>query len=187
MSAESLGVYIHLQQWLKVKTSTFYTTTITSMYYHVSAALSNDELLTDKDVITILEELLPAQNKTYELGLKLKLPEYVVEGIYKSFSDPQTRLLHVLKEFRNQMEPRPTWRVIVDALRSPAVNLPKLASEVEAAHFPESVKTIVLETSGRNYLLSLSHTHTHTHTCTHYFVPLPVLFLLFDLKYSPYL
>ena len=135
---------------------------------YVSAAPSNDELLTDKDAITVYEELLPAQNKSYELGLKLKLPEYVVEGIQKSFSDPQTRLLHVLKEFRNQMEPRPTWRIIVGALRSPAVNLPQLASEVEATHFPESVKTKVPKTSGRNCLLSLTHTHMHTqfHTFT---------------------
>ena len=175
---------MHLQQWLKVHTP-FSTTTIISIiiYNNVSAAPSNDELLTD--VITILEELLPAQNKTYELGLKLKLPEYVVEGIHKSFSDPQTRLLHVLMEFRNQMEPRPTWRVIVDALRSPAVNLPQLASEVEAAHFPKSVQTKVSNNFGRNpsslppslslypppppLPLSLSLTHAHTHTCT--FIP----------------
>ncbi|CAI8041005.1 hypothetical protein GBAR_LOCUS22788 [Geodia barretti] len=39
--------------------------------------------------------------------------------------------------FLNQ-EPRPTWRVIVDALKSSAVNLPQLAMTVEAAHFPDT-------------------------------------------------
>ena len=40
-------------------------------------------------------------------------------------------------EFLKQAEPRPTWRAIVTALRSPAVNLPQLAMRVEAAHFPD--------------------------------------------------
>ena len=119
----------------------------------MSAAPTEDKLLTDTDAIVVLEELLPAQNKSYELGLKLKLPDYVVEGIHKSFSDPQERLLQVLMEVRKQMEPKPTWRVIVDALRSPAVNLLQLACEVEAAHFPKSVQTTVPKTFGKSFTL----------------------------------
>ena len=88
-----------------------------------------------------LEELLPAQNKSYELGLKLKLPHHEVESIHSVYSKPQSRLLHILIGFTNQTEPRPTWRVILEALRSPAVNLPALARRVEAAHFPNPTAT----------------------------------------------
>ncbi|CAI8020108.1 hypothetical protein GBAR_LOCUS12032, partial [Geodia barretti] len=42
------------------------------------------------------------------------------------------RLLHILLSFTRQKEPRPTWRIIVDALRSRPVNLPRLAMQVEA-------------------------------------------------------
>ena len=89
----------------------------------------------------VLEEILPAQNQSYELGLKLKVPEHEVESIHSTFTKPRNRLLHVLIAFAKQVEPRPTWRVIVDALRSPAVNVPQLAERVEAAHFPDTIAT----------------------------------------------
>ena len=89
----------------------------------------------------VLEELLPAQNQSYELGLKLKVPEHEVESIHSTYAKPRNRLLHVLIAFTKQAEPRPTWRVIVDALRSRAVNLPHLAERVEAAHFPNLTAT----------------------------------------------
>ena len=79
---------------------------------------------------------MEAQNQSYVLGLKLKLPLYVVAGICEKFSEPRDRLLQVLIEFTQQVEPKPTWRAIVAALRSLAVNLPQLAARVEAEHFP---------------------------------------------------
>ena len=85
----------------------------------------------------VLEELLPAQNKSYELGLKLKLPQHVVEGIHSKDLPPDKYLLKILIKFLHQVEPRPTWRVIVQALRSPVVDLPALAKAVEEDHFPD--------------------------------------------------
>ena len=101
-----------------------------------SAAPTGDEPLTPDSAVTVHEEILEAQNQSYVLGLKLKLPLYVVDSIYEKYSEPRDRLLRVLIEFTKQVDPRPTWRAIVDALRSPAVNLPQLAMRVEAAHFP---------------------------------------------------
>ena len=89
----------------------------------------------------VLEELLPAQNQSYVLGLKMGLPLYAVDAIYERYAEPQARLLHILIAFLKQADPGPTWRVIVDALRSPAVNLPNLAERVEAAHFPNPTAT----------------------------------------------
>ena len=85
----------------------------------------------------VLEELLPAQNKSYQLGLKLKLPQYAVEAIHSKDLPPEKYLFRVLIKFLQQVEPRPTWRVIVQALRSPVVDLPALAKAIEAAHFPD--------------------------------------------------
>ena len=86
----------------------------------------------------VLEELLPAQNKSFKIGLKLKLPHYVVEAIHSKDLQPDEYLLKVLIKFLQQFEPRPTWRVIVEALGSPAVNLPALAERIEAAHIPSA-------------------------------------------------
>ena len=100
-------------------------------------APSEDETLTPDDAADVLEELLPAQNKSYQLGLKLKLPQYVVEAIHSKDLPPEKYLFKVLIKFLQQVEPRPTWRVIVQALRSPMVNLPALAKAVEEDHFPD--------------------------------------------------
>ncbi|CAI8021635.1 hypothetical protein GBAR_LOCUS12812, partial [Geodia barretti] len=96
------------------------------------------EVLTPNDAVKVLEELLPAQNQSYELGLRLNLKPHDVKSIHATVSEPRKRLLEIVLEFLNQVEPRPTWRVIVDALKSPAVSLPQLAMAVEAAQFPDT-------------------------------------------------
>ena len=65
----------------------------------------------------------------------LKLVE--VEAICKMHQDPKKRLCQIILAFLRQTEPLPTWRAIVNALRSPIVNLTALAKRVEAAHFPD--------------------------------------------------
>ena len=93
--------------------------------------------MTPDDAVNVLEEILEAQNQSYIFGLKLKLPLHIVDSIYKTYLEPRNRLLQILIAFTKQVDPRPTWRAIVDALRSPAVNLPQLAMRVEAAHCPD--------------------------------------------------
>ncbi|CAI8028766.1 TNF receptor-associated factor 4 [Geodia barretti] len=111
------------------------------------APTTGGEVLTPNDAVKVLEELLPAQNKSFQLGLKLNLEPHQVEGIHSTYSEPENRLLRVVMLFLNQVEPRPTWRVIVDALKSPVVNLPQLAVAVEAAHFPDATPALVAEAS----------------------------------------
>ena len=105
-------------------------------------------VLTPNDAVQVLEELLPAQNQSYELGLKLKLPPHEVESIDSTYSKPRQRLLRIIMLFLNQVDPKPTWRVIVDALKSPVVNLPQLSSTVEEAHFPVTTSASVSEATG---------------------------------------
>ena len=105
-------------------------------YFTISLLASGGDLLQPADVAEILEELLPAQNKSYELGLKFKLPRHELESINKQHSEPKMRLLQVIYHLLDQVEPPPTWRTIVDALRSPLVDLPQLAKSVEEAHLP---------------------------------------------------
>ena len=97
--------------------------------------------MTERDAAAVLEELLPAQTRSYLLGMKLKLEIHEIEAIHEKHLDPRDRLLHIILAFLRRAEPRPTWRVIVDALRSPAVSLTALAERVEAAHFPDLTAT----------------------------------------------
>lgn len=64
-----------------------------------------------------------------------------VEAIQATFKQPKERLLHVIMAFLSQKEPTPTWGAIVEALRSPVVNLKALAMRIEAAHFPHTTST----------------------------------------------
>ena len=93
-----------------------------------------EKTLSQNDDIEILEELLPAKNQSVLLARKLKIPRHTVEAIHNEPVDQTQRLYRVIQEFLGQVEPKPTWRVILDALRSPAVNLPRLAEEIERRH-----------------------------------------------------
>ena len=60
-----------------------------------------------------------------------------VEAIQAMYHNPKERLCQIILAFLRQAEPPPTWRAIVNALRSKTVNLTALAKRVEAAHFPD--------------------------------------------------
>ena len=109
-----------------------------------------DETLIPDDAGKILEELLDAQNSAHLFGLMINIKPRDVEAIQTTYQQPKDRLLHIILMFLNQEEPRPTWRVIVDALRTDTVNLRRLAMRLEAAHFPDSTSTreMVPETTG---------------------------------------
>ena len=88
-------------------------------------------MLTPDDAVSVLDEIVEAQNVSYVFGLKLRVPKHVVDSIHSTHPQPLDRLLYVLLEFLMKVEPRPTWRVIADALRSPSVNFPHLARDIE--------------------------------------------------------
>lgn len=106
-----------------------------------SVPTGDDETLNPDDADKILEELLEVQNNSYVFGLRLHLPQYVLDDIHKTYLEPRDRLLQVLKTFLKRVKPRPTWPIIIKALNDPAVNLPRLARIGEAAHLPCSTTT----------------------------------------------
>ena len=126
-----------------------------------AAATTGDGVLTSNDAVQVVEELLPAQNKSYQLGLKLKLPPHEVESIHSTYPTTEERLLRIIMLFLNQVDPQPTWRVIVDALKSPVVNLPQLARAVETAHFPDTTSTPVSGATGKMITSFLSSVFIH--------------------------
>ena len=112
-----------------------------------------DDTLKPDDAGKILEELLDAQNHAHLLGLMMNVKPRDVEAIQATYQQPKDKLLHIILAFLNQAEPRPTWRVIVEALRSRVVNLSALAKRVEAAHFPDLAGTrdAPLAASGKSF------------------------------------
>ena len=72
--------------------------------------------------------------RAYFVGLNLKIPPGVLESITSRYDDDNERLLYVIMEFLRQIDPKPTWRAIIDALKSPLVGMPRLAEEIEAKY-----------------------------------------------------
>ena len=116
-----------------------------------TSAAKGTDILKDDDLAQVLRELLKAKNKAYELGLELKLPQYEVESIRDTHQDPQERFTRIIEKFLKQVSPEPTWRVIVDALRSPLVNHAQLARKIEEAHFAGPIITRDASTNGKSY------------------------------------
>jgi hypothetical protein len=98
----------------------------------------DSDSLKDTDEGEIFEELQSAMNHTQFLALKLKIPSFTTDSIHSQYPNPKDRLLHTIKAFLKQVDPEPTWKTIVEALRSRSVNLPRLALELEQRHCPST-------------------------------------------------
>ena len=90
------------------------------------------------DVPEIVRQLLGVQIKSATLGRLLKIPKPTLDAICTPSSTPQDQLFHIIDEFVKRLEPSPTWKVIVDALRDPLMGEPRLAQHIEKEYFPLS-------------------------------------------------
>ena len=97
---------------------------------HLHAATAAE--LTEGDHVTVLNEIYGARVRAYFVGLNLKIPTDKLESIRSRYDDDGDRLNYVIVEFLKQIDPKPTWRAIVDALKSPSVNMARLAEKIEA-------------------------------------------------------
>ena len=104
--------------------------------YYCKFLTVEEKILRSDDAAEVLEALVEAQNKARHIGLKLGVPQYIIDSILKEHSNSLDQLDHVVVNFLEQAEPRPTWRAIVNALRSPLVELPRLANKIETKFCP---------------------------------------------------
>ena len=95
-----------------------------------------DRTLNQEDVPKVVCEILEVQTKSKTFGRVLGLPRVTVDSIHQQHSDPQECLFGVLDEFVKQVEPSPTWRVIVEALRNRLIGQHHLAQEIERKYCP---------------------------------------------------
>ena len=83
----------------------------------------------------MLNETLCSNKEWYNIGLRLKVPVAKLDSIGSEFSKPEKCLREVEKEWlKGAAETRPTWEVLVEALRNHMVGEPQLACQLEAKH-----------------------------------------------------
>ena len=85
------------------------------------------------DLGIVRNELFDASPKWYDVGLELKVSVATLDSIRDQFSDPKDCFREALKCWLKST-PKPTWRVLVDALRSHTVDEKQLADNLEAKH-----------------------------------------------------
>ena len=90
-----------------------------------------DSVLDPNNAMDILQELAVVKAKSEVLGHLLRVPRVLLYSFRQEYTDPQNHLLHVIDEFLKGIDPRPTWRAIIGALRHPQLNYHKLAEEIE--------------------------------------------------------
>ena len=89
--------------------------------------------LSVNDLCVVLEELYEAQTCWYNFGLKLGLKPCALDAIKTRCSGDEC-FQETLKEYLKTTTP--SWRALVEALRSPIVNQPQLAEKVEQKYCP---------------------------------------------------
>lgn len=89
-----------------------------------------DVLLKPADAEEICEELAKAAHCAKELGLLLGLSEDEIE----SSQQREDQLLSIIRAFLIKAGSTATWRTIIEALKSPPVNLKALAMKLEEDH-----------------------------------------------------
>ena len=92
------------------------------------------KMLSTKDLKTVRKELFDAATKWYDIGLEVGLECSTLDNIKGMYQDNQDCLREMIKCFLKQVNPKPTWKIVVDALKDKAVNYGQLAEAIECTY-----------------------------------------------------
>ena len=101
-----------------------------------------EDTLEVKSATVIATEIFEIGHKSEIFGRLLKLRKGEVKAILH-FNDPQDRLLRIIDDFLLRSEPRPTWKAILLALRSPLINSPQIADNIEKKYFGKVLSKLI--------------------------------------------
>ena len=116
------------------------------MFHTDTVSTGDEEILTVADAQAVYVELLPVRNHSTILGVMLGLPDYEVDGLKSDYPEQRDFLYQVILSFLKG-QPRPTWRVIVKALRR--ARFMTLALRIESAKCPDPADTSPPQTTGK--------------------------------------
>ena len=97
----------------------------------MSHSQSAGQQLSVNDLHVVMEELNDARAKWDNIGLQLRVSVGTLDAIKEQYDDPSHCLKETLKTWLKTCPSPPTWKNIVDALRSSTVGEVRLAGDLE--------------------------------------------------------
>ena len=88
------------------------------------------------DLGRVLEEVLDVSAHWYPLGLQLQVRISTLDSIRIQFQNPRDQLLDMLKVWLTTSD-NPSWKMLIDALKSRSVGATQLASVLETKYLTE--------------------------------------------------
>ena len=88
------------------------------------------------DLVCVLEEILDVAADWYDLGLQLKVRIGTLKSIRTEFSAPKHQLREMLNAWLTTGD-NPSWKTLIDALRSRMVGASRLAAALETKYCPD--------------------------------------------------
>ena len=105
------------------------------------------------DLKVLQENLFVVSHKWYAIGLQLLLNADTLDNIISNCgSSPRDCLLEVLKKWLRRVNPYPTWKAIVDALKSAAVGEQMLAEQLERLYSKQDSTRSLLSAQPGGYV-----------------------------------
>ena len=104
------------------------------MYKFLISDLPGNKLTSD-DLGHVLEEVLDVAAQWYNLGLKLKVRTGRLNCIRAEFNTPENQLREMLNAWLTAGD-NPSWKTLIDALRSKMVGASQLAATLETKYCP---------------------------------------------------
>jgi len=87
------------------------------------------------DLVCVMEEILDVSADWYDLGLQLKVSIGTLDNIWASFTAAKHQLREMLKVWLTTGD-NPSWKTLIDALRSRMVGASQLAAALETKYCP---------------------------------------------------
>ena len=84
------------------------------------------------ELLELLDALQDKAAKWFMIGLQLRLSTDELDIIEADSAGVEECLRNVLRKWRSKTHPPPTWRALIDALRTSAVGEAVLARQLEA-------------------------------------------------------
>ena len=119
---------------------------------------------TEPSLGPLLNELHPVRASWYVIGLELGIPYRIMSWFNQMYSNPLDLLREMLKYWlQRAVGPRPTWKAVVTALRSPLVREKNIAARLEEKYCAPVHYISKLSKSGFcTYIFSLCITFLNT-------------------------